>query len=928
MSDTIRFTLDGEEVEARKGETIWEVANGRGLVIPHLCHKPQPGYRPDGNCRACMVEIEGERNLAASCIREPQDGMVVTSQSARAKSARKMVVEMLLADQPERDVSHDKSSHLWDMAEANGITESRLPTLEAERIPLLDDSHIAMRVNLDACIQCGLCVRACREVQVNDVIGMAGRGHDAYPVFDLDDPMGDSTCVACGECVQACPTGALMPATEVDAQQVGDSKDFDSEAKSVCPFCGVGCQVSVKVKDGKVKSVEGINGPANEGRLCVKGRFGFDYIHHPHRLTKPLIRRDDAPEKGLNVDLDNIDLHFREASWDEALDFAARGMVDLRSFYGGESIAGFGSAKCTNEEAYLFQKLIRQGFKHNNVDHCTRLCHASSVAALQENVGSGAVTASFNEIENADVAIVIGANPTENHPVAATFFKQFAKRGGKLIVIDPRRQTGLKRHASHMLQFRPGTDVALLNAIMNVIVEEKLYDRQYIEGFTEGFFEFREHIRAFTPERMADLCGISPEMIRDVAREFATAQRGMIFWGMGISQHIHGTDNSRCLISLALLCGHVGRPGTGLHPLRGQNNVQGASDAGLIPHVMPDYQSVTDGSVRDLFRHIWLGTEIQEKPGLTVVEIMDRVYRGSIRGMYVLGENPAMSDPDVEHARKALAHLDHLVVQDIFLTETAMFADVILPASALPEKTGTVTNTNRTVQMVQQVLPPPGEAREDWKIVVDLARRIGLDWDYDHPREVFDEMKMSMRSLHHITWTRLKNEGAVTYPCKGPEDPGQSVVFGDGFPRRAGRAQFTPARVTPPAEMPDDKFPMILTTGRQLEHWHTGSMTRRATVLDAVEPEANCSMHPSTLRQLGVAPGEHVRLTTRRGTLEIMARADRAVAPDMVFLPFAYVEAAANILTNPALDPWGKIPEFKYSAVRVEKVEGEQVAAE
>ena len=928
MSETIRFTLDGQEVEAEKGMTIWEVANGRGLKIPHLCHKPAPGYRPDGNCRACMVEIEGERTLAASCIREPQDGMVVQTATARAENARKMVMELLLADQPEQAAAHDKSSHLWDMAAESGVSESRFPTLEAERIPLLDDSHVAMSVNLDACIQCGLCVRACREVQVNDVIGMAGRGHDAYPVFDLDDPMGDSTCVACGECVQACPTGALMPATEVDAQQVGDSKDFDSEAKSVCPFCGVGCQVSVKVKDGKVKSVEGINGPANEGRLCVKGRFGFDYIHHPHRLTKPLIRRDDAPEKGLNVDLENIDLHFREASWDEALDFAARGMVDLRSFYGGESIAGFGSAKCTNEEAYLFQKLIRQGFKHNNVDHCTRLCHASSVAALQENVGSGAVTASFNEIENADVAIVIGANPTENHPVAATFFKQFAKRGGKLIVIDPRRQTGLKRHASHMLQFRPGTDVALLNAIMNVIVEEKLYDRQYIEGFTEGFFEFREHIRAFTPERMADLCGISPEMIRDVAREFAGAQRGMIFWGMGISQHIHGTDNSRCLISLALLCGHVGRPGTGLHPLRGQNNVQGASDAGLIPHVMPDYQPVTDGAVRDLFRHIWLGTEIQEKPGLTVVEIMDRVYRGSIRGMYVLGENPAMSDPDVEHARKALAHLDHLVVQDIFLTETAMFADVILPASALPEKTGTVTNTNRTVQMVQQVLPPPGEAREDWKIVVDLARRIGLDWDYDHPREVFDEMKMSMRSLHHITWTRLKNEGAVTYPCKGPEDPGQSVVFGDGFPRRAGRAQFTPARVTPPAEMPDDKFPMILTTGRQLEHWHTGSMTRRATVLDAVEPEANCSMHPSTLRQLGVAPGEHVRLTTRRGTLEIMARADRAVAPDMVFLPFAYVEAAANILTNPALDPWGKIPEFKYSAVRVEKVEGEQVAAE
>ncbi|MBT8456730.1 MAG: formate dehydrogenase subunit alpha [Rhodobacteraceae bacterium] len=926
MSETVRFTLDGKEVEAQGGETIWEVAKRHGTRIPHLCHKDAPGYRADGNCRACMVEIQGERVLAASCIRTPTDGMVVNSQDDRSTRARKAVIELLAADQPAQDVAHDKSAHFWDMAAEQGVSESRYPKLEPDRIPLLDDSHIAMRVNLDACIQCGLCVRACREVQVNDVIGMAGRGHDSYPVFDFDDPMGESTCVACGECVQACPTGALMPASILDGAQQGDSADFDEEVKSICPFCGVGCQVSLKVKNDKIVYAEGINGPANEGRLCVKGRFGFDYIHHPHRLTKPLIRRADAPEKGLNVDPANWQTHFREATWEEALDVAARGLVDLRSYYGGKAIAGFGSAKCTNEEAYLFQKFIRQGFGHNNVDHCTRLCHASSVAALMENVGSGAVTATFNEIENADLAIVIGANPTENHPVAATYFKQFAKRGGELIVIDPRGQA-LKRHATHMLQFRPGTDVALLNAIMNVIVEEKLYDRQYIEGFTEGFFEFREHIRAFTPERMSALCGIDEDTIRAVARDYAGARNAMIFWGMGISQHIHGTDNARCLISLALLCGQVGRSGTGLHPLRGQNNVQGASDAGLIPQVMPDYQSVTDGEVRELFRHIWGGTEIDAQPGLTVVEIMDRVYRGEIKGMYILGENPAMSDPDVEHARKALAHLDHLVVQDIFLTETANFADVILPASAFPEKTGTVTNTNRQVQMGRPAVPPPGEAREDWRIIVDLANRVGMDWDYDDPREVFDEMKMSMRSLHHITWKRLENEGAVTYPCLSMDDPGQPVVFGDGFPRRAGRAMFTPARVTPPAEVPDERFPMILTTGRQLEHWHTGAMTRRATVLDAVEPEANCSMHPKTLRALGVAPGEHVRLTTRRGSVDVMARADRAVAEDMVFLPFAFVEAAANILTNPALDPFGKIPEFKYCAVRVEAI-SDQVAAE
>ena len=927
MTDTIRFTLDGQQVEAERGMTIWEISNGRGLVIPHLCHKPAPGYRPDGNCRACMVEIEGERTLAASCIREPQEGMVVKTDTARAENARKIVVEMLLADQPERDVAHDKSSHLWDMAELNGISESRMPKLEKDRIPLLDDSHVAMSVNLDACIQCGLCVRACREVQVNDVIGMSGRGHDAYPTFDFADPMGDSTCVACGECVQACPTGALMPATVVDDQQIGDSGDYDREVKSVCPFCGVGCQVSLKVKNDKVKFVEGINGPANEGRLCVKGRFGFDYIHHDHRLTKPLIRREDAPAKGLNVDPSNWQEFFREASWDEALDFAADGLSALRRDKGGPSVAGFGSAKCTNEEAYLFQKMIRQGFGHNNVDHCTRLCHASSVAALMENVGSAAVTATFNEIENADVAIVIGANPVENHPVAATYFKQFTKRGGKLIVMDPRGQA-LKRFASHMLQFRPGADVSMLNAIMHVIVEERLYDQQYIEAYTENWEAEKTHLTDFAPEKMAEICGIEADVLRDVARTFAGAQAGMIFWGMGVSQHIHGTDNSRCLISLALMTGQVGRPGTGLHPLRGQNNVQGASDAGLIPMFLPDYQTVTDDGVRSAFTSVWNSGDFSSQKGLTVTEIMDAVHTGDIHGMYILGENPAMSDPDVEHARDALAKLSHLVVQDIFLTETANYADVILPASAFAEKSGTVTNTNRQVQMGRPAVPPPGEAREDWWIEVELANRLGLNWDYQSPADVFAEMKLNMASLDNITWDRLSAENAVTYPSLSPEDPGQAIVFGDGFPRTDGRAKFTPASVIAPDDVPDSEYPMILTTGRQLEHWHTGSMTRRSNVLDAVEPEANCSLHPKTLRRLGVEPGGHVRLTTKRGSVVVMARADRSVAEDMVFLPFAFVEAAANILTNSAVDPYGKIPEFKFSAVKVEKAKVDQVAAE
>ena len=919
---TVTFNLNGDDVTVPDGTTIWDAANGRDLIIPHLCHKSQPGYRPDGNCRACMVEVEGERTLVASCVRPVAEGMVVKTDTDRAKKSRAMVMELLMADQPEQP--HDVSSHFWDMAKLTDVSDCRFPAKEPEKIPPLDDSHVAMRVNLDACINCNLCVRACREVQVNDVIGMAGRGHTAEIVFDQNDPMGNSTCVACGECVQACPTGALMPATVLDENQQGDSKDYDSEIESVCPFCGVGCKVSLKVKDGKINYVEGINGPANEGRLCVKGRFGFDYIYHPHRLTKPLIRREDAPAKGLNVDPDNLDTHFREATWEEAMELAGTKLKALRE-ENPRSVAGFGSAKCTNEEAYLFQKFIRQGFRHNNVDHCTRLCHASSVAALIENVGSGAVTATFNEIENADVAIIIGANPIENHPVAATYFKQFAKRGGKLIVMDP-RGVGMRKFADEMLQFRPGADVSMLNAIMNVIVEEELYDSQYIHRWTENWEAEKEHLRQFTPEAMSPICGIEPDQLRRVARTFAQAKAGLIFWGMGVSQHIHGTDNSRCLISLALMTGNVGKPGAGLHPLRGQNNVQGASDAGLIPMFLPDYQSVTDDSIRAKFNNIWNSDDFSNEKGLTVTEIIDQAYAGNIKGMYIQGENPAMSDPDVNHARDALAKLELMIVQDIFLTETANYADIILPASALYEKNGTVSNTNRQVQRVRPAAAPPGEAREDWKIIVELAQRIGLNWDYTDVSQVFAEMKLTMNSLDNITWDRLETE-SITYPSLSETDPGQAIVFGDGFPRTDGRARFTPTSIIPPDEVPDDEYPMIAITGRQLEHWHTGSMTRRARVLDAVEPEANCSLNPRTLKLMGIEPGEMIRLTTRRGSIEIMARADRAIAENMVFIPFAYVEAAANILTNSAIDPYGKIPEFKFSAIRIEKI-ADAIAAE
>src|SRR5579884_2927276 len=640
-----------------------------------------------------------------------------------------------------------------------------------------------------------------------------------------------------------------------------------------------------------------------------------------------MIRRAGVPKTSELIDPDEMWRYFREATWDEALDLAAAGLKKIRETYGPTALAGFGSAKGSNEEAYLFQKLVRTGFGTNNVDHCTRLCHASSVAALMEGIGSGAVSASFNECKNAEVIFVIGANPTENHPVAATFFKQAAKRGATLIVADPRGQA-LKRHATHMLQFKGGTDVALLNGMLNTIVSEKLYDEQYIQTYVEGFTAFAESIKDYTAEEMAPICGVEADVIRTVARKFARAKAAIIFWGMGISQHTHGTDNARCLIALSLITGQIGRPGTGLHPLRGQNNVQGASDAGLIPMFFPDYKSVEKPEFRDKAEKLW-GAKLDPKEGLTVVEIMTAIHNNVIKGMYILGENPAMSDPDLNHAREALAKLEHLVVQDLFLTETAAYADVVLPASAWPEKDGTVTNTNRQVQMGRKALPLPGEARQDWWLIQEIGRRIGLPWNYQDPSEIYTEMASLMPSLDNISWERVARESAVTYPADAPDQPGHDVVFEKGFPRPGGFGKLVAAKLAPPDETPNADYPFILTTGRQLEHWHTGAMTRRATTLDAIEPEAVASVSRGTIAKLGIRPGDTIRVTTRRGWVELAARQDDAIPDGVVFIPFAYVEAAANLLTNPALDPFGKIPEFKYCAARVEAAApATQVAAE
>ena len=946
MPPTVAFKLNDQPVQAYAGETILKAAQRHGVDIPHLCYKD--GLRPDGNCRACVVEIKGERTLAPSCCRTATAGLEVWV-SERAVKSQKMVLEMLLSDMP--DVGYkwnDEGQHgeLSDWASRMGVTvRPALHALRREQ-PACDVSHPAMAVNLDACIQCNRCVRACREEQVNDVIGYAHRGAHSQIVFDLDDAMGHSSCVACGECVQACPTGALMPKTHIGSQVV------DKKVDSVCPFCGVGCLLTYHVKDNKIVSVEGRDGPANHNRLCVKGRFGFDYIHNPQRLTQPLIRKPGVPKDPeaiarLNRDAAAWSEVFREATWEEALALAGGKLKALRDTHGKKTLAGFGSAKGSNEEAYLFQKLVRTGFGSNNVDHCTRLCHASSVAALLEGVGSGSVSNPVNDVEHAGLIFVIGSNPTTNHPVAATWMKNAAKRGAKIVLADP-RITDIGKHAWRTLQFKPDTDVAMLNALIHTVIEEGLVDEDFIRRRANNYEALKENVKGYSPEAMAPICGIPAETLREVAREFATAKGAMVLWGMGVSQHVHGTDNARCLIALVTVTGQIGKPGSGLHPLRGQNNVQGASDAGLIPMMYPNYQRVTNQAAHDWFEKFW-DTPLDDQPGYTVVEIMGKILADDsdphkIRGMYIMGENPAMSDPDLNHARHSLATLEHLVVQDIFMTETAWLADVVLPATAWPEKTGTVSNTDRMVQLGKQAIEPPGDARADLWIIQQIANILGphatlppegaspalgrpggsggLHWNYQGEHhgvaEVYDEMRQAMHAaINGITWERLERESSVTYPCLSEEDPGERIEFIDHFATDDGRVHLVPADIIPANERPDSDYPFVLITGRQLEHWHTGSMTRRATVLDALEPTATASLCGADMARLGVEVGDVITIASRRGEVTLRVRRDDGTPQGAVFVPFAYYEAAANMMTNPALDPVGKIPEFKYCAVAI-----------
>ena len=885
----ITLTIDGRKIVCEEGKTVLEAALDSGIYIPNLCHHRL--LEPYGACRMCIVEIDGMRGLPTSCTTRAADGMVVRTDSEEIHHVRRMTAELLIMDHFTDCLlcSSNGRCELQDVAAYLGIEQTRLKRMVRET--RIDDSNPFFSRDMSKCILCARCVRMCQERVGVFAIDTAFRGYKTTISAENDVPIAESVCVTCGACVDACPTGALSAKTE--------ALQPTSEIVTTCPYCGCGCSLVLGVRRGEIVRVKGDdNNPIHSGLLCVKGRFGLEFVKSPERLTKPLIKRNGE---------------FEEATWDEALDLVAGRLTEIKSKHGADSLAGLSSAKCTNEENYLFQKFVRAVFGTNNVDHCARLCHASTVAGLARAFGSGAMTNSIDEIERADAILVTGSNTTEAHPIIALRIKAAVmNHGAKLIVADPRR-IDLVRFAEVHIRQKSGSDVALFNAMMNVIISEGLHDEEFIRDRTETFDEARAVIDECTPEWAEKITGVPAEDIRRAARIYASAERASIIYSMGITQHTTGTDNVLTLANLAMLTGNVGKESTGVNPLRGQNNVQGACDLGALPNVFPGYQAVNDDALREKFEKAW-GVTLSGTAGLTVVEMLHAAEKDDVKALYIMGENPAMSDPNLNRTRKALDELDFLVVQDVFLTETAQYADVVLPAASFAEKDGTYTNTERRIQRVRKALDPPGEARQDWQILCDVAARMGYEMSYGHPGAIMDETASLTPIYGGISYDRLEGLG-LQWPCADSSHPGTPYLHKGEFKR--GKGKFHPTPYRDPAEVPDDEYPLILTTGRFLYHFHTGTMTRKSDGLEEICPGGTVEVSPEDAESMGIADGDLVNVASRRGEVTARTVVTERSPEGTVFMAFHFHEAAANLLTNDALDPIAKIPEFKVCAVKI-----------
>jgi formate dehydrogenase alpha subunit len=867
--------LDGHEIRAATGASIFEAARAAGTRIPALCH--HPALPPDGSCRMCLVEIDGRPGLHAACVVPAEAGLVVRTETPAAQAARRHLLRLLLAGyRPGRGTPDNE---LLALAARYGVPA---PAAPRPRPAAVDVSNPFIQVDHGACIRCWRCVRACDRLNGVTAIGVFGRGDAAHIGFGADGPMHESPCEFCGMCEAVCPTDALTVATPAPAAE--------RLASTLCSYCGVGCRVQLAIAGERiVGTVPDWGGPANHGLLCVKGRFGWPYVHDPARLTRPRVRR--ALLEGEGAELVEVD-------WDTALDVVARSLGAGRQRHGG-------------------------------VDHCARLCHSPTVAALGEALGSGAMTNSMDDIvEDAQSVLVVGSNTTEQHPVLGMRLRRAVKERGLPIVVADPRDIPLVDAAVLHLRLRPGTDVALLNALAHVLIASGWVDGAFVAARTEGFPAFAGHVRDATPERAAAITGVPAADIRRAARILWEHRPGALLFAMGVTQHTCGTDNAFACTNLQLLLGNLGVAGGGLNPLRGQNNVQGACDMGALPDVLPGYQPVAEPAVRARFAEAW-GVPPPERPGLTVTEMLDGALDGRIRALWILGENAAMTDPDLAHVRRCLQACELLVVQEIFPSETARFADVVLPAAASAERAGTFTNTERRVQRFEPAVPPPGQARPDWWIIAEIAKRLSRlqaapapgarwgGWSYADPAAVMAEVAAVTPSYAGITHDRLGAAG-LQWPCPTPDHPGTPILHVDRFAR--GRARFTSVGYRPAAEVPDDDYPLVLTTGRLLEHYHSGTMTRRVAALDWLVPEASIEVHPTDAARLGVADGSRVRLRSRRGAVIARARLTAGISEGAVFMPFHFAEAAANELTHAALDPVARIPEYKVCAVALEPV--------